>query len=117
MKTKRLSHDRLYELRLQSGKSQADVAHELRNRGFRVDPTAISRWERGKHEPGAGVIPSLAEVYGVATDELYTSDDDEDESLPTRSLAADLERLARVAAVLERRPDLIEDILAAEIER
>ncbi len=115
MRTKRLSYHRLYELRLQSGKSQGDVAYELRLRGFKADATAISRWERGIHEPGASVVPSLAEIYGVGTDDLYSDDDEEEPSaMATRSLSSDLQRLARVAAVLERRPELVEEILAAE---
>jgi transcriptional regulator with XRE-family HTH domain len=113
VKTKRLDHHRLYDLRLQAGKSQADVAHELRNRGFKADATAISRWERGLHEPGASVMPSLAEIFGVATDDLY-SDDDEESSVRSRSLASDLQLAARLAGILERRPELIDAILAAE---
>lgn len=115
MKTKRLSAPRLYDLRLRSGLSQTDVAYALRERGFKADATAISRWERGIHEPGASVVPSLAEIYGVATDDLYAEEDDEDSSaVRARSLSEDLQKLARVAAVLERRPDLVDEILAAE---
>jgi transcriptional regulator with XRE-family HTH domain len=114
VKTKRLSHHRLLALRLGAGKSQGDVAYELRQRGFKVDATSISRWERGVHEPGASIVPSLAEVFGVPTDELYTDDDEEERPMLRASLALDLQKLAQLAAVLERRPELIDEILAAE---
>lgn len=101
MQTKRLSHARLYQLRLKSGKSQGDVAYELRQRGFKVDATSISRWERGEHTPKANVMPALAAIYGVTIDELYSdsdgNDDDEeaDQAMRLRRFRAELVLLGR----------------------
>jgi transcriptional regulator with XRE-family HTH domain len=56
-------------------KSRESVAHELRKRGHATDAKAIWRWETGRNQPSARVLPDLAEVLGVVSvDDLYGND-------------------------------------------
>jgi len=72
------------------------------------------RLENGEHLPSSALRDRIAERTGQSRDEFQSSDDDEEAALPRRSLSDDLLRLAQVAELMERRPDVIEDILAVE---
>lgn len=82
MQTSSINHDRLRALR--GKRSREVIAHELRRRGHATDAKAIWRWERGKNQPSARVLPDYAEVLGAkSVDELYGTDDEEEsESMP-----------------------------------
>lgn len=74
-------------LRTRRGKRSREViAHELRKRGHGTDAKAIWRYETGRNQPSARILPDYASVLGVASvDELYATSDDAEDRLP-RSL-------------------------------
>jgi hypothetical protein len=95
--------------RLRGKRSREVVAHELRRRGHATDAKAIWRWETGKNQPSAGVLPDYAEVLGAeSVDELYADDDEEpaaamslDDYLRVRVRQMVREENAAVAAEVE----------------
>ncbi len=56
---------RLRELRLKSGKSQADICKALD-----VKQGTYSTWELGKYEPPLRLVVQIAQLFGVTTDYL-----------------------------------------------
>lgn len=69
MKTKTVDAGKIREAR---GKNTREViAHALRQRGHATDAKAIWRWETGKNQPSARVLPDLAEVLGLKIDDLF----------------------------------------------
>ena len=52
--------ERMKELRLEKGKTQAQIAEET---GLTI--SAISKWEQGSRVPNALAIITLAKYYGV----------------------------------------------------
>lgn len=113
MRTKAISAERLIALR--GKRSREDIAHELRKRGHGTDAKSIWRYETGRSNPLARLLPDYANILGAASvDELYASDGDEEDRTAPRSspLSDDLLRLARFAAMLEKSPDLIDRLLA-----
>ncbi len=63
--------DRIKEFRRRDGRTQEALANELG-----VTPQAVSRWEKGLCYPDMGMIPSLANVFGVSIDELFGYDNE-----------------------------------------
>lgn len=63
--------NRLQELRMKKGYSQADVARILN-----VTQQAYSRYERGDHELGYAAIIKLADFFQVSVDYLLGRSDD-----------------------------------------
>ena len=63
--------DRIKEFRRQDGRTQEALANALG-----VTPQAVSRWEKGLCYPDMGMIPSLANVFGVSIDELFGYDNE-----------------------------------------
>ena len=57
----------LRQLRLEKGYTQEHVAAELG-----TSPQSVSRWECGNTLPDAMQLPSLARVYGVTIEDLYS---------------------------------------------
>ena len=55
----------LTALRKASGLTQKQLAEKLN-----VSDKAVSRWERDECAPDLSVIPVLAEIYGVTSDEI-----------------------------------------------
>lgn len=110
----KVSGGRIREARLSAGLTQAQLARRIGS-----TETNISRWEGDDNEPRVASLSAIATATGRDLDfflvESDEADDEEVAALPVaRSLAGDLQQLARVAAILEQRPDLVEDILAAE---
>jgi len=109
---KTISPGRLSDLR--GKRSREWVAHELRKRGFGTDAKTIWRWEKGHNSPSGRILSDYSQVLGCSVEDLYedesngTSEDDDE--VPLRSLAADLHRLAQIASLLERNPDLMKDL-------
>lgn len=78
--TKSVDGQRLAELR--GKRSREWIAHELRSRGHATDAKAIWRWENGRNQPNARVLPDYAEVLGAdSVDELYGDAEDEEAAL------------------------------------
>lgn len=62
----------LREARIRKFMSQADVARECAERGLPLDPTNLSKIERGLIKwPAMRSIPILAEVLGVNVEDLF----------------------------------------------
>jgi transcriptional regulator with XRE-family HTH domain len=62
----------LREARIAKFMSQADVARECAERGLTLDPTNLSKIERGLIRwPAMRAVPILAEVLGVDVKELF----------------------------------------------
>ncbi len=57
--------DRLKELRIEKGVSQANVAKTIG-----VSQKAVDYWERGINEPKASYVVSLADFFEVSCDYL-----------------------------------------------
>lgn len=69
----------LLRARLRKFMSQADVLRECAERGVVIDQGNLSKIERGLIKwPSLRVIPVLAEVVGLKTDELFAADPEED---------------------------------------
>jgi transcriptional regulator with XRE-family HTH domain len=65
----------LRRARLGKFMSQSDVLRELDARGVTLDQGNLSKIERGLIKwPALRVIPALAEVVGLTTDELFAAD-------------------------------------------
>ena len=95
---KSVSGQRLSALR--GKRSREWVAHELRNRGHATDAKAIWRWENGRNQPNARVLPDYADVLGAeSVDELYGDDDEEE---PSMSVLAD-DLIAVVTRIVDAR--------------
>lgn len=86
-------------LRLRGKRSREVIAHQLRARGHGTDAKAIWRYETGRSQPNARVLPDYAAVLGASSvDELYADDEDE-EAAPTMQTHHDM--LAALAVALE----------------
>ena len=63
--------ERIKEFRRRNGRTQEALANELG-----VTPQAVSRWEKGLCYPDMGMIPSIANYFGVSIDELFGYDNE-----------------------------------------
>jgi transcriptional regulator with XRE-family HTH domain len=112
----RFNGDRLEELRLDRKWDQHELAQRARAYGVGITQSQVSRYENGQEPSGRNAM-ALAGALEVDARELYAgSPEDPEDRLRHPSLSADLQRLAQLAGILERRPDLLEDVLAAEAE-
>jgi transcriptional regulator with XRE-family HTH domain len=107
MRSACVNPERINAARLRAGMTQADVAYRLRERGHKANERSIRRWESGQHAPHANVVPALAEALNVTMDDLYTSDEmdeEEDESSLRRlaHIAIDRDQPDIAAALLDR---------------
>ena len=57
--------NQLYNLRIESGYSQEDIAMMLN-----ITDGAVSKWENGESKPSTSKLPILAKIYGVKVNEL-----------------------------------------------
>lgn len=89
-------------LTLRGKRSREDVAHQLRNRGHGTDAKAIWRYETGRSQPNARVLPDYAAVLGVSVDELYTDDEEDSSSMATTAEIEFLEALRPLARLLAK---------------
>lgn len=90
MRTACVNSNRIYQARLASGQTQADIAFKIRQHGHKANERSIRRWESGQHAPHANVVPALAEALGVSIDSLYEradADDEEEDEAALRRLA------------------------------
>ncbi len=106
MRTACVNPNRINQARLRAGMTQADVAYKLRERGHKANERSIRRWESGQHAPHANVVPALAEALHVSIDELYSSEDSDDEGEDEASLR----RLAHMAIDRDQ-PDIASALL------
>ena len=63
--------ERIKELRQRDGRTQETLANALG-----VTAQAVSRWEKGICYPDMGMIPSIANYFGVSIDELFGYDNE-----------------------------------------
>ncbi len=63
--------ERIKELRQRDGKAQETLANALG-----VTAQTVSRWEKGICYPDMGMIPSIANYFGVSIDELFGYDNE-----------------------------------------
>lgn len=68
--------ERLRAFRRRDGRTQEDLAQALD-----VTPQAVSRWETGSCYPDMELIPSIANYFGVAIDELFGYRNDRDKKI------------------------------------
>lgn len=116
--TVRFDGAKLEELRLARKFDQSELAFRARQHGVGITQSQISRYENpnGPEPSGRNAI-ALALALDVTVTELYRGDDDDEEAAlarPRRSLSGELFELARIAKAIEHRPEIVEDILAAE---
>lgn len=106
MRVTTLQPSKILRARLTAGLSQERVADYLKGRGVGASAKQIWRWEQGIHTPRASVIPILAQVLGVAMDELYGDEEDEEAALLKVTARAARELSSRgshdLAAALQR---------------
>lgn len=82
MKVMEVSPTRLLALR--GKRSREVIAHELRKCGWGSDAKAIWRYETGRNQPSARILPDYARILGVASvDDLYGDADDAEDRLPS----------------------------------
>ena len=62
--------ENIKKLRLNEGLTQKELAEKLH-----VTAQAVSRWENGEVEPSIGTSSSMAEIFGVTTDEIIGGPD------------------------------------------
>lgn len=90
MKIRTVDAEKIREAR---GKDSREViAHALRQRGHATDAKAIWRWETGKNQPSARVLPDLAEVLGLKIDDLFEDVTPPFERSRVRDMDAPLDR-------------------------
>ena len=68
--------EQLREFRHRDGRTQEDLAQALD-----VTPQAVSRWEKCSCYPDMALIPSVANYFGVAIDELFGYKNDRDKKV------------------------------------
>ena len=68
--------EQLRELRRRDGRTQDDLAQALD-----VTPQAVSRWENDICYPDVALLPSIANYFGVAIDELFGYKSDRDRKI------------------------------------
>jgi transcriptional regulator with XRE-family HTH domain len=81
----RIFGERLKQAREAKGYTQEDIARVIHKDRF-----AVSRYESGKHEPGATIACKLARYLGVSSDWLVG---DSAEMVPTSQLDRDIASL------------------------
>ena len=91
--------EKIAELRRERGMTQEALASRLV-----ISPQAISKWERGIANPDLELIPEIAKLFGISTDELLglsSSKAQENEpearisSLPSKSATVRATRMMR----------------------
>lgn len=118
MKLASVNPSSVFQARLKSGMTQAEVAHRLRNAGLtKVTERSVRRWETGQNAPHANAIVALAQVLGVTVEDLCGGEDEDEEAEPLSfdsAINALVERIVeeRVRAELKRREaDSLERVL------
>ena len=76
--------ERIKEFRQRDGRTQEALANALG-----VTAQAVSRWEKGICYPDMGMIPSIANYFGVSIDELFGYDNER-----SKKIDALVERIA-----------------------
>ncbi len=94
-------HEKIYQLRKQSGMSQEEAADKLK-----ISRQSLSRWENGSAQPAAGNIAEISRLFGVTTDYLLNDSDRDENNVPA---AAEIKKvnsvrranLTRIAIVVQ----------------
>lgn len=68
--------NKIRELRYRSGRTQEELAD-----AFGVTSQAVSRWESGGSYPEMGLMPSIANYFGITIDELFGYAGDRDRKI------------------------------------
>ena len=96
---------RIRQARLRAGLTQAELA-----RATKTSERNIVRWETSANAPRMESVAAIARATGHSLDDFLGDEDDEEAAPLGRSLSSDLHRLAEVAALLERNPDLLKEL-------
>lgn len=87
----RFSGLQIVRWRNRAGMTQSELARRVG-----VQEAMLSRWERGKHVPGANAVAALAHALGCDVGDLFTADEsageDEEDGDPLRGIASELVR-------------------------
>lgn len=83
----------LAALRKASGMTQKQLAEKLN-----VSDKAISRWERDECAPDLALIPVLAEIYGVTSDEILRGKRADPDAAPTPQAEEKKQETAAISA-------------------
>ena len=70
-------HEKIFQLRRQSGMSQEEAANQLN-----VSRQALSRWENGTAQPSANNIVQISRLFKVTADYLLNEDYQSDDDIP-----------------------------------
>jgi transcriptional regulator with XRE-family HTH domain len=65
-------HKNIKNLRERAGITQEEMAAQ-----FRIDRSAIAKWETGCAKPSVDKLPQLARILGCTIDELYGEEEKE----------------------------------------
>jgi transcriptional regulator with XRE-family HTH domain len=68
---------RIADARAAAGLTQRDVAEAMTSIGAPTTAQAVSHWEIGKWSPGVKRRVAIAQVLGVAADDLFALPNDE----------------------------------------
>jgi len=97
VKTKSVNSQLL--LRLRGRRSREVIAHDLRRLGHGTDAKSIWRYETGRNQPSARLLPDYAAVLGIEVASLFSedgdSDDDDEEADPMVALMGAIRRVVR----------------------
>lgn len=110
----------MYQLRLGQNMSRADLAVAIRHAShgeIKATERGVRGWEKYEYVPHGESVPAIAAALKCEISDLFESNgdrSDEEDRLPRQSLSGDLQQLAVLAGILERRPDLVKDLLAEE---
>jgi transcriptional regulator with XRE-family HTH domain len=97
---------RLRAARAAKGWSRDTLAYEVRrripNNEYLTSARSIQRWESGKNQPAAAIVPVLGEALGVSVSYLYGEDEDGSEDDEEAALHAALDNLADALMLVMR---------------
>jgi len=110
----KFSGARVTEARVGAGLSKSDLAFAVRrlNPDLRPDASAISKIERGDHEPKANLLAAIATATGRDIDFFYEAEGDDAEA---EELVAALRARATKAAAHRRIGEAVEELV--ELDR
>ena len=96
--------EKIAELRRDAGMTQEALASRLV-----ISPQAVSKWERGVANPDLELIPEIAKLFGISTDELLGLSSPKAKETELESRVSSLERL--LAMLTEKDDNATREIL------
>ncbi len=102
--------EKIAELRRDAGMTQEALASKLV-----ISPQAVSKWERGVANPDLELIPEIARLFGISTDELLGLSTPKSHPGELESRIASLERL--LSMLTEKDENATKEIMLREAPR